>query len=535
MKRVHTVVSIFAAAAVLAPAGKALARKPVFHHHRADHEGEEQDHKSNRSAKPAKGTATGLTLQSRALLDKAGNTEVEISTAPFDIGASAPGNITEVDLRAVDPRRRGDDDDDHDGKDGKRLRFHKEYDHLRQGGYVHWSYPGLPHGQALRIKAEARASAHGRETEARWLDYVRYRPDLAVKMVDAPGLAPVNTLVTITGAVVEQMGELGAHADCVLLMDGVQVDTMGAPIWVDAAGTAGCRFTYAFKSAGLHSLTVKLQNVHPGDYDDSNNSFTRQIQIQSAATLYYEMSAMDQVTTSITTTDSYYTSTSVTPEEHKVETSNQRVQNRTFSGSIPAAIGDVKRIAFNDSSGSKGLSSFSIDQAVFDKIVPVDGNCDPSTTNETMFNDFTVPGRSVTLVRCFNANTSAGATLVSVTFDAFDGTFLSVNTCTTLMLGCQPGDSVSGPAEGTIVDLGDDYTADFTLEDGSVYTAHPTMPLVLVPGTSTTPVVSSPLSCVEGPDLFKAGTTGKKCQQTVKIQYVKNGDVQVLAPATASN
>ena len=89
MKRLHTVLSIFAAAAVLAPAGKALARKPVFHHHRADHEGEEQDHKSNRSAKPGKGTATGLTLQSRALLDKAGNTEVEISTAPFDIGASA--------------------------------------------------------------------------------------------------------------------------------------------------------------------------------------------------------------------------------------------------------------------------------------------------------------------------------------------------------------------------------------------------------------------------------------------------------------
>jgi hypothetical protein len=532
MKRLHTVLSIFAAAAVLAPAGKALARKPVFHHHRADHEGEERDHKTNRSAKPGKGTANGLTLQSRALLDKAGKTEVEISTAPFDIGAAAPGNITEVELRAVDPRRRGDDDD-RDGKDGKR--FRKEYDHLSQGGDVKWSYTGLPHGQALSVRAEARASAHGRETEARWMDYVRYRPDLAVTMVDAPGLAPLNTMVTITGAVAERLGELGAHADCVLLMDGVQVDTMGAPIWVDAGGTAGCRFTYSFKSAGLHSLTVKLQNVHPGDYDDSNNSFTRQIQIQSTATLYYEMFVMDQVNNNITTTDSYYESTSVTPEEHKVETTNQRVQQRTFFGWIPAAVGDVKRVLFSDSSGGKALTSISVDSSSFVN-VPVDSNCDSSTTNESVFNDFDMANnRGVTVVRCFNANTSAGVTIVVVEIDAFDGTFLSVNTCTTLALGCQPGDSLSGPAEGTTVDLGDDYTADFTLEDGSVYTAHPTMPLTLAPGGSTTPVVTSPWSCVEGPDLFKAGTTGKRCQQTSTVQYVKTGDVQFQPPATASN
>jgi len=40
-------------------------------------------------------------------------------------------------------------------------------------------------------------------------------------MVDAPGLAPVNTLVQVTATVKEGKGELGAHADCVLLVDGV--------------------------------------------------------------------------------------------------------------------------------------------------------------------------------------------------------------------------------------------------------------------------------------------------------------------------
>jgi hypothetical protein len=151
MKRMQMAVSIIVAAAVVLPSGAVFARKPAFHHHRADHEGEELDHKTNRSAKCGRGSAAGLALHSRALLDKAGKTELEISTGPFDIGAVAPGNIKEVDVRALDPRRRDEDED----KDGKGIRFHKEFDHLREGGYVHWFFTGLPHGQALRIKAEA--------------------------------------------------------------------------------------------------------------------------------------------------------------------------------------------------------------------------------------------------------------------------------------------------------------------------------------------------------------------------------------------
>ena len=160
------------------------------------------------------------------MLDKAGKTEVEISTAPFDIGAVAPGNITEVELWAIDPRRHGDDD----GKDGKG-RFHKEFDHLREGGYVHWFFP-------------------------------------APALADHAFLAPVNTLVQVTGTVKELNGELGAHAECVLLVDGVQADTIGAPIWVDASGTTTCAFTTEFKSAGPHTLTVRAQNLKPDDKDD---------------------------------------------------------------------------------------------------------------------------------------------------------------------------------------------------------------------------------------------------------------------------
>ena len=101
MEHFRHALTIFAVAALLAPARGAHAGRPVFHHHRADHEGEDQDHTRNRSAKPARASVPGLTLHSRSLLGKDGKTEVEISTAPFDIGATPPGNISECDIRAV--------------------------------------------------------------------------------------------------------------------------------------------------------------------------------------------------------------------------------------------------------------------------------------------------------------------------------------------------------------------------------------------------------------------------------------------------
>src|SRR5712672_1207848 len=105
MEHFRHALTVFAVAALLAPASGALAGRPVFHHHRADHEGEESDHQSDRGAKPAKAQTTDLTLRSRALLGKDGNTQLEISTAAFDVGATPAGNISHVNVRAVDPSR----------------------------------------------------------------------------------------------------------------------------------------------------------------------------------------------------------------------------------------------------------------------------------------------------------------------------------------------------------------------------------------------------------------------------------------------
>src|SRR5438128_9810978 len=91
--------TLTATVALLAP-GAALAGSLTFHHHRADHDGEEQDHYKDNGAKPSKGSVGDLTLRSRTLIGKDGKTDLEVSTAPFDTGATAPGNISHVHIRA---------------------------------------------------------------------------------------------------------------------------------------------------------------------------------------------------------------------------------------------------------------------------------------------------------------------------------------------------------------------------------------------------------------------------------------------------
>src|ERR671937_31345 len=107
--------------------GKVLAGSPKYHHHSAsaqvDEDRDHADHYRDRGAKPSKAAALGVSAQSRALLDKSGKTDFELTTGQLDSSATPPGNVDEVKLRATRP-------------DGKKM-FEKEFEHLRGGGYFH--------------------------------------------------------------------------------------------------------------------------------------------------------------------------------------------------------------------------------------------------------------------------------------------------------------------------------------------------------------------------------------------------------------
>jgi len=516
MERLRKVLSIFAAATLLAPAGGALAGRPVFHQHQADHEGEEKDHATDRGAKPAKGTAGDLTLRSRALLGKDGKTQLEISTAPFDIGANAtaPGNISEVHVRAVDPTVRDDDDDKDGDKDGKRLRFRRKYNHLRGGGYFTNpdAWTGLSHGQNLRVQAEARGAGRREEVEAKWIDVVRYRPDIVVTQINSPAQVRVKSTINVLAKLGEAMSELGAHTDCVLFIDDKQED-ISKDVFIDANGTNTCIFTATFPLEGRHTLKVVAANVRPGDYDELNNVMSTSIEVLNPIIPVYTAQVTETTNVSVLTTDTYNSSASLQPDIHDVKTITTVGQERSFQGTIPNAVSlsQPLKFTYSDISAGQKLSSVTYDSITLD----TNGNfLDDDTANS---------GRLLCIMRSEANNGSTNITFLWTTSETLT---YSQKTCSTLALGCGAGPVTLGPAKPMNVTLANDYSAAVGLDDGTNYTASPT--LTFSPFGSTTLVnvrnVCGPLSGSRG---------GKRCFLTDTAKYGKSGAVSV-SPQVAS-
>jgi len=519
MERLRKGLSIFAAAALLAPAGGALAGRPVFQHHRAEGESEDHDHPKQRGARPTKTSVGDLTLRSRALLAKDGNTQIEVTTGPFD--KSAPGNISHVHVRAVDPSGR-DGDDDKDGKKGKELRFRREYNHLRGGGYfVSDPLPGLPHGQNLRIEAKAKGSAHRDEVEAKWRDVVLYRPDLVVTEIKAPSEARTYTTVDILAVVKEGMGDLAAHAQCALLVDGAQVDD--APdMPVNAAGATGCQLSATFTTTGIHKLTVRVQNVVPGDYDYANNEMTTQILIQNPVVMSYDLSVRETKFHKEETKDVYLTTaawTAGTPDNHTLTTTDSTSQSGSVAGSVPVAVAvPISHIEFSDSSGGRQIFKASYDKVDLLETAPEV----PGFTSEGTFVDFTA-GRRTILRRYYDANTNTGCTQFTVTWDdQLDSVVHSVGTCKTL-LRCTPGDITTPIVIGLVVPYADDYTANMVIGDGAAsYSANPSVALAVSPDDSAAPLASSICTNLNAITKF--------CQQVNSTSVTRKGMGSFHAP-----
>ncbi len=518
MERLRKGLSIFAAAALLAPASGALAGRPVFQRHHENHEGDD-----DRGGKPTKTTVSDLTLRSRALLGKDGKTQLEISTAPFDTAGTPPGNISHVHVRAVDPNRadRDGDDDDKDGKEGKERRFRREYNHLRGGGYF-TNYPsdpwtGLPHGQNLRIEAKARGTVHRDELEARWLDTIRYRPDLYVKMIVAPAQARINTVVTIDGIIGEGMGETGADTDCVLLVDGAQVDS--GLLWVNAGDAATCEFHYAFPNAGLHTISVRAQNVRPDDYDDSNNtSAPKQILITQPFFAHYDATVSETTKISNKSVDTYLISASATPNQEQKTFSTTVDQLRSFLGLLPGDVNpETVRVSFKDSSGGRDLSSFDLSGLTIG--APEASELPGCSTTRSVMDVDATTGRCVTVSRC-TAASGTNSTSVFINYPATQVTTFSRNICRTSNIGCKVGDFVTAPqvtSDHPLVQLADDYSAAVEVEDAATgkFTAKPTMalaPFVLVPLNSVTLQPCRPFN-----------GKGKQCTTVTSNVYGKAG------------
>ena len=211
----------------------------------------------------ATGRSGSASIEARILLSKDGSSLLEVTTGTLDDESPAPGELSKVQLKGFTAN----------GNPA----FVNNYNHLSAPTFSA-SFTALTHLQPFQVQANVRGIDGHRTDVVTVQDVVRERPDVQVVDLSAPAKAAVNSPVNVSAEVIEANGEVGARADCVLEVDGAVADE--APgIWVDAGGSVSCAFTHVFTDSGTHQITVRAANVVPGDWDDSNNAATTQIEI----------------------------------------------------------------------------------------------------------------------------------------------------------------------------------------------------------------------------------------------------------------
>jgi hypothetical protein len=231
---------------------------------------------------PATGRSGSATLTVRALLGKDGKTDVEMTTGSLDSPQTAPGNIKKAQLKPLD-------------QDGNAL-YARNYNGLTGGGYFKVTVNDLHHFQQVQAQTNIDGIDARRTNVVTVVETVKKRPDLTLSNLK-PAAGLVATPVVISVLVRELNGDLGATANCVLYVDGTEVDRANN-VFVDAGDAVTVAFTQVFTSPGTKHIEVKLENVSPGDYDTTNNTLAGDlIIVQPNDSLNYNASFRDETNT----------------------------------------------------------------------------------------------------------------------------------------------------------------------------------------------------------------------------------------------
>jgi hypothetical protein len=153
------------------------------------------------------------------------------------------------------------------------------------------SYPDLAWGSRLQVQANVSGIDPSRTDVVEAAVPVLLRPDLSVGFWWTPR-ARVGEPTVLEATVYEANGQVGARADCVLYVDGAEVDR-SAGMWVDAGGLVTCAFTHRFTAEGTRFVEVAVENVNPGDWSTDNNRAGRTVVVVAADNHFESASATD--------------------------------------------------------------------------------------------------------------------------------------------------------------------------------------------------------------------------------------------------
>jgi hypothetical protein len=242
---------------------------------------------------PATGRSGSASLAARALFGKDGNTTLEMSTGMLD-EPGAPGSIGKVQTKVFTLAN-------------ELAAVTNEKPHT--GATASQMLTGLIRDQVVQVQANIRGIDGNRTDVVTVQTPVRLRPDLEVSNVQAPPRALAGSPPVHVSALVRELnGDVGARATCALSLDGTQVD-QSEGIWVDAGDAVTCGFMVAFDAVstpGIHTLSVSVANVVPGDWDTANNSASTSIEVDRDLQMSRSGSAFQRTQTSYNNFEQHY-------------------------------------------------------------------------------------------------------------------------------------------------------------------------------------------------------------------------------------
>jgi hypothetical protein len=234
------------------------AQQPQLHPNRLKY--------SDAGARPVTGRSGSATLQARALLGSDGVAHVDASTGDLD-APTAPGTIRKMQMKILSPT----------GKPTATQNF--------EGRGSRWSVDVPQLGENARLQLQANVSGiDGNRTDVVTVVVpVKRVPDVSVDGVAAPSRALAGFPVNVVATVSEKNGDVGAHASCMLQIDGTLAD-QARNIWIGAGHTVSCAFQTTVSTLGSHKVTVYVTGISPNDDTPSDNSASTQMEVLSPET-----------------------------------------------------------------------------------------------------------------------------------------------------------------------------------------------------------------------------------------------------------
>lgn len=216
----------------------------------------------DKGKKNARGFAGAASLEVRALLGMDGRTTLDVATGTID-NPDASRLLNKIQLKQYAPNGT--------------LQTTANYKDLSSSTYQ-TTLVGRVRGSKLGVQGTVTDVAGKVSNVVSVTETVKLRPDISVDRIIAPARARTQTPVEISALISENNGDVGARADCVLAVDGVDVSRANG-IWVDAGRSVSCVFNHIFATAGAVQLAVRAISVNPGDWNTANNTATQSITI----------------------------------------------------------------------------------------------------------------------------------------------------------------------------------------------------------------------------------------------------------------